>query len=96
MDVNVIDLGDESSVSPTLGIDGSETVGGVLPCLRFLLLMLTPRMVRMKKSNGPRLLKFGMILNLLLLRVSKNLNVCGVKGYLQLRNQVAHQLLVGI
>jgi hypothetical protein len=65
MDLNVVDLGDESSVSSTLGIGGSETTGGVLPCLWFLLLMLTPRVVHMKKSNGPRLLKFGMILNLL-------------------------------
>jgi hypothetical protein len=51
MDVNVVDLGDDiSSVSLAPGIGGSETAGGVLPCLRFLLLMLTPRVVHMKKA----------------------------------------------
>jgi hypothetical protein len=65
MDVNVIDLGDENNVSSTFGIGGSETIGGSTPYLQFLLLMLTSRVMQMKKSNGPRLLKFGMILNLL-------------------------------
>ena len=31
MDVNIVDLGDESSVSPTLGIGGSETAGRSTP-----------------------------------------------------------------
>jgi hypothetical protein len=66
MDVNVVDLGDDiSSVSPTLGIGDSETAGGSTPCLWFLLLMLTPRVVHMKKRNGSRLLKFGVLLNFL-------------------------------
>ena len=66
IDVNVVDLGDESSVSLPLELVAVKLQEGVLPCLRFLLLLLTPRVVHMKKSNGPRLLKFGMILNLFL------------------------------
>ena len=31
MDVNVVDLSDESSVSPNLGIGGNETAGGSTP-----------------------------------------------------------------
>jgi hypothetical protein len=66
MDVNVIDLGDNiSSVSPTLGIGSNETVGGSTPLHTVSLANVNPESGAYEKSNGPRLIKFGMILNML-------------------------------
>jgi hypothetical protein len=52
MDANVVDLGDDiSSASPAPGFGGSEIARGVLLYLRSLLLMLTLRVVHMKKKQ---------------------------------------------
>jgi hypothetical protein len=66
MDVNVVDLGDDiSSVSLAPGIGGSEIARGSTSLPTIPLANVDPESGAYEKSNGPRLLKFGMILNLL-------------------------------